>query len=75
MDANRKRISAIVLTSQIQQLADMSSSDSNEEEFSIVENMFKKRMKVHRITNYVETILPMLTNLEFKAHFRYYLCK
>ncbi|KMQ86345.1 nuclease harbi1, partial [Lasius niger] len=48
----------------------MSSSDSDEEEFSIVENMFKKRRKVHRITNYVETILPMLTNLEFKAHFR-----
>ena len=65
-----------ILTLQVQdlQVQDVSSSDSENEDFTILENctLNKKKRKVARVTDYMETIVPALTKQDFKAHFRYF---
>lgn len=57
-----------------QELIDSSSSsESDNEELEILQRNVNQRRKVPRIQNYMETIVPMLTNQQFKAHFRYQL--
>lgn len=51
----------MLLALQIREFVDISSSDSENKE--LLEN---KRRKVFKITNYVETIVPVLISREFK---------
>jgi hypothetical protein len=71
MEPNRKNLfTAIVLI--VQELIDSSSSssESDYEECLIVEKINQRR-NVPRVQNYVEKIVPALTDQDFKAHFRY----
>lgn len=57
---------ALLIKNRIRKLADVaSSSDSENENFVILENILRERRKIYRIPNYVETIVPALTNQDF----------
>lgn len=72
--ANLKEV-LITLVLEVQDLVNASSSDSDEEEVVILQHIANKKRKVARVPNYVETIVPVLRSEDFKAHFRYQLCK
>lgn len=65
----------IPLLLEVRDLINASSSDSDEEEVAMLQNIVNKRRKIARVENYVEIIVPALTIEDFKAHFRYQLCK
>lgn len=68
MEQNRQNLlTAVALITQ--ELIDSSSSSESDNE-ELERNIIQRR-KVPRMENYVETIVPMLTNHEFKAHFTY----
>lgn len=70
MENNRKRKILTVLALILQETNESSSSESDDEELDMLERMVNKRRKVSRVRNYVEEIVPALTDEEFKAHFR-----
>lgn len=70
MENNRKRKILTVLALILQEINESSSSESDDEELDMLERMVNKRRKVSRVRNYVEEIVPALTDEEFKAHFR-----
>lgn len=49
MEANQRDL-VTILALQIRELADVSSSDSDNEEFIILENIFNKRRKISRVS-------------------------
>lgn len=71
MDENQRRLIMLLQLQIRDELNNSSSSDSDTEDFVILE-MMNKRRKVHRVLHYVEEVVPGLTAQEFKAHFRYY---
>lgn len=70
MENNRKRKILTVLALILQEINESSSSESDDEELDMLERMVNKRRKVSRVRNYVEKIVPALTDEEFKVHFR-----
>lgn len=70
MELNRRKLIAVLIL-EIQELANSSSSDSDDGEIAALQCVSNKRRKVMRVHNYVGIVVPALTRQDFKAHFRY----
>ncbi|XP_071632125.1 uncharacterized protein [Temnothorax longispinosus] len=70
MEANREQFLLLLALQIREQIADVSSSDSDNEEFAMLETVLRTRRKIPRVPYYVETIVPTMTNQDFKSHFR-----
>lgn len=71
MEQDRKNLLTAVALIVRELIDSSSSSESDNEEFEIIERLNQRR-NMPRLQNYVERILPALTNQEFKAHFWYF---
>lgn len=71
MEANRKQFLLLLALQIREQIADISLSDSDSEEFAMLETALRTRRKISRVPYYVETIVPTMINQDFKSHFRY----
>ncbi|XP_071579491.1 putative nuclease HARBI1 [Temnothorax nylanderi] len=70
MEANREQLLLLLALQIREQIADISSSDSDNEEFATLETVLRTRRKIPRVPYYVETIVPTMTNQDFKSHFK-----
>ena len=73
-DNNKRNVLNIVAVGLrvMNQIIDSSSSESSseDEELQVLERHLHRRTVVPRLENYVEHVLPALSDQEFKAHFR-----
>lgn len=47
-----------------------SSSDSDDDDLAALEHRIAQKQSIPRLENYVERIVPILNNYQFKSHFR-----
>lgn len=54
----------------LRELVDFSSSESDDDETEYAMHVAERREKLPRLENYVENIIPVYDNQQFKSHFR-----
>lgn len=71
MEQNQRNAVLAVLTHIVRELLETSSFSDSDEELELITRCIRRRKNVPRVKNYVELIVPALSDQQFKAHFRY----